>query len=553
MSPTFQRLLLTTALCLPLGQAAFAQSETACADLGTAINDGLPEAMANDAERLQTVQSAGDPAACDVELVAIRALVVDTEQTDTAETDTATEGAELAETDQLTVTLEDQMTVQGMVYLDRQPANVDIQGGDTEVTVTNDQPDVTVTEGQANIVIRQAAANVVVEMPQPTIRIEQPAPEIIITMPAPGVDVANARPQVEVRQAEPTVTVTQAAPMVDLELQQVPEGQEPSTTVTDRASGNTYAAGETSDATTLEDATVNMAQTDPTVVYQDGAAKTPTINRAEPQVTFESAEPQVQVTSMGEPQIEMVQTGDPVITFQEADNATGDQPAAAMDANAEGTAPADATATDPAMAEGDAAATDAAATDGATDAAATDAAATDGATDAAPEGVEPITEEGADAMEAAPAADGTDAAATDAMAPEGDAATDPAMTDAAATEGDAATDPAMTDTATATAPSVERDGYTAVPMEDLRAEMLQGMRVYGTNDENVGDVATVIVTPEGAVQGLVLNVGGFLGLGERQVQVPADMVTILSDGNADTRVYVDATEDRIKDLPEYDG
>ena len=530
MSPTIQRLLLTTALCLPLGTAAVAQSETACADLGSAIDGGLPEALAGDVERIRSVQSAGDPAACETELAAIDDSASASDQTEAADSGQATDEAQLTETDQLTVTLEDEMTVQGLVYLDRQPANVDIQGGDTEVTVTNDQPEVTVNEGQANIVIRQAPANVVVEMPQPTIRIEQPAPEIIITMPAPGVDVANARPQVEVRQAQPTVTVTQAAPMVELELQRVPEGQDAATTVTDRVSGTSYAAGESAEPATLEDATVNMAQNDPTVVYQDGAAKTPVINRSQPTVTFESADPQVQVTAMGEPQIEMVQTGEPVVTFQEANAGSDARPAAATS----GDAPAnDAAASDAAAPDAAAPATDpsAPATDVNTDTSATG--------DVAPDGVQPITEEGAAAMDAAPVTDATANADTDTAAmPEGDAATADAVT---------------ADAAQNTAPVMTRDGYTAVPVGDLRADMLQGKKVYGTNDEDVGDVGTVIVSASGEVQALVMEVGGFLGLGQRQVQVPVDMVTILSDGTGDTRVYVDATEDKLKNMPAYEG
>ena len=98
-----------------------------------------------------------------------------------------------------------------------------------------------------------------------------------------------------------------------------------------------------------------------------------------------------------------------------------------------------------------------------------------------------------------------------------------------------------------------RDGYTAVPLADLRADTLQGMKVYGVNDEDVGDVGTVIETAEGAVQGLVVEVGGFLGLGERKIEVPVEMVSVLSDGNGEMRVYVDATEDRLKDMPEYEG
>ena len=176
---------------------------------------------------------------------------------------------------------------------------------------------------------------------------------------------------------------------------------------------------------------------------------------------------------------------------------------------------------------------DAAAAEGteATDAAAESQTEDQAAADTPPADVAPISQDGAAAMDSA----------------EGETATEAG----GAADADPATDTAAADTATA--PVVTRDGYTAVPLADLRADTLQGMKVYGVNDEDVGDVGTVIETAEGAVQGLVVEVGGFLGLGERKIEVPVEMVSVLSDGNGEMRVYVDATEDRLKDMPEYEG
>lgn len=499
MTRMIPKLLLTTALCLPIGSTAFAQAETACVDLGTALDSGLPDSLAVEVKRISDVQSAGDLVACEVELIAITDLRAREADTDAA---VAKDGATLTETDQLTVTLEDELTVQGLVYLDRQPANVDIEGGETEVTVSNTQPDVTVTEGEANILIRQAPANVTIEMPQPTIRIEQRAPEIIITMPAPGVDIANARPQVEVRQAEPIVTVMQAAPVVALELQRVPDGEVAQNQVTDRVTGKIYAAGETSEAAVLDDATINMAQTEPRVIYQEEEARPATVIRTEPRISFESAEPNVQVTTQGEPQIEMVQTGEPVVTFNEAVDAESD------DAQA---APAQAAP----LPETDAAAET-----------------TDAANMDAPTGdLVPMTDDGAAAIDG-------EVAATDSQA---------AMpSDAEGTmAGDLATE------TEAAGPTIERDGYLAVDFAEIQPEALQGLSVYGANDENVSNVDQVIVTPEGALDGIVIEVGGFLGLGQTRVRVPANMTTILSDEAGDVRIYVDATEESLKNMEPY--
>lgn len=49
---------------------------------------------------------------------------------------------------------------------------------------------------------------------------------------------------------------------------------------------------------------------------------------------------------------------------------------------------------------------------------------------------------------------------------------------------------------------------------------LRGTKVYGANNEDVGEVNEVIIDRNGQVVALVVGVGGFLGLGEKDVAVP---------------------------------
>lgn len=104
------------------------------------------------------------------------------------------------------------------------------------------------------------------------------------------------------------------------------------------------------------------------------------------------------------------------------------------------------------------------------------------------------------------------------------------------------------------APEISRDGYQNAVVDDLTTEDLTGARVYGLNDEEVGEVGELLLTDDGKLDRAVIDVGGFLGMGEKQVAVTFDELTIIrEDGGDDVRVYIDSTEDALKAQPEYEG
>ena len=111
---------------------------------------------------------------------------------------------------------------------------------------------------------------------------------------------------------------------------------------------------------------------------------------------------------------------------------------------------------------------------------------------------------------------------------------------------------AATDRTAFTAPKIARDGYTPVVATDVSAEMLVGKSVYGLNDDSVGTIDDLIVDEKGKVANVIIDFGGFLGMGTSQVSVGFDELTILTDkGRTDVRVYVDATKDQIQAQPKY--
>ena len=113
---------------------------------------------------------------------------------------------------------------------------------------------------------------------------------------------------------------------------------------------------------------------------------------------------------------------------------------------------------------------------------------------------------------------------------------------------------AATDDTTAMRQPVQRDGFSMADGEYLTTEKLTGAKVYDTNDEWIGDVGALIMTADGKITDAVIDVGGFLGMGEKPVALKLSDIDILRNetGN-DVRVYVSMTKDQLKELPRFDG
>lgn len=118
--------------------------------------------------------------------------------------------------------------------------------------------------------------------------------------------------------------------------------------------------------------------------------------------------------------------------------------------------------------------------------------------------------------------------------------TDAAMTDEVAT--DTMRDPML------------RDGYVVAEAEYLTSDKLTGASVYDANDEEIGNVGTLILSPEGQVTHAIIDVGGFLGMGEKPVALDlADIDILRNEAGDDVRVYVAMTREQLETLPAFDG
>ncbi|HRP79062.1 MAG TPA: PRC-barrel domain-containing protein, partial [Aquamicrobium sp.] len=114
------------------------------------------------------------------------------------------------------------------------------------------------------------------------------------------------------------------------------------------------------------------------------------------------------------------------------------------------------------------------------------------------------------------------------------------------------TPPAATGTDDTSTSAIDRSTMTEVPMEQMRAEDLVGTTVYGANDENVGEIGDVILSDDSQVDAVIVDVGGFLGIGAKEVAIGFDNLAFMRDGDGKTHLYTPLTKEQLEAQPEYD-
>jgi sporulation protein YlmC with PRC-barrel domain len=88
-----------------------------------------------------------------------------------------------------------------------------------------------------------------------------------------------------------------------------------------------------------------------------------------------------------------------------------------------------------------------------------------------------------------------------------------------------------------------------VSASGYRATKLLGSNVYNEKDERVGKVDDLIIAGDGQVTLAVLSVGGFLGLGARNVAIPIQLFRADEQGKIQ---LPQATKDELKTLPPFE-
>ncbi|QCO15713.1 PRC-barrel domain containing protein [Azospirillum brasilense] len=92
-------------------------------------------------------------------------------------------------------------------------------------------------------------------------------------------------------------------------------------------------------------------------------------------------------------------------------------------------------------------------------------------------------------------------------------------------------------------------GSTSNAMGGASVEHLMSRTVIGADGEKVGKVSDVILGPDGNAQLLVIQSGGFLGIGGKEIAADIALADVLP-GNGPITLR-DVTQASVRDMPEF--
>jgi sporulation protein YlmC with PRC-barrel domain len=116
---------------------------------------------------------------------------------------------------------------------------------------------------------------------------------------------------------------------------------------------------------------------------------------------------------------------------------------------------------------------------------------------------------------------------------------------APATPDTKATDPTETG-------AIDKSTLTEMPVGEIRGDDLKGTTVYGANDVRVGEIGDVVLAPDNKPDAVIVDVGGFLGIGEKEVAVGMDNLKFMTDKDGKKYLYTAFTKQQLEAQAAYD-
>jgi sporulation protein YlmC with PRC-barrel domain len=87
---------------------------------------------------------------------------------------------------------------------------------------------------------------------------------------------------------------------------------------------------------------------------------------------------------------------------------------------------------------------------------------------------------------------------------------------------------------------------TSIPSDSATVTHWYKQSVYDPSDSKIGEIMDVLIDKSGKVTALIVGVGGFLGMGEKDVAVPFDAVKATTKDNNKGYLVMNSTKDALK-------
>jgi len=91
---------------------------------------------------------------------------------------------------------------------------------------------------------------------------------------------------------------------------------------------------------------------------------------------------------------------------------------------------------------------------------------------------------------------------------------------------------------------------TAIPGEAYTVSNIYKQDVYDEKENKIGDVNDVLLDKDGRISAVIIGVGGFLGVGEKDVAVPFNALK-MAEKNGDQYLVMNTTKEALESAPGY--
>jgi sporulation protein YlmC with PRC-barrel domain len=115
-----------------------------------------------------------------------------------------------------------------------------------------------------------------------------------------------------------------------------------------------------------------------------------------------------------------------------------------------------------------------------------------------------------------------------------------------------ANEPAATTTDNTATAAIDKASLTELPVEKISTNDFVGTTVYGADDAKVGEIGDVVLSTDKKVDAVIVDVGGFLGMGEKQVAVGLEKLKFMADKDGNRYLYTNFTKDQLEAQTAYD-
>ncbi len=88
-------------------------------------------------------------------------------------------------------------------------------------------------------------------------------------------------------------------------------------------------------------------------------------------------------------------------------------------------------------------------------------------------------------------------------------------------------------------------------LRQVDATGVLGRSVHDAGGHDIGRIVDVVVEPSGQPDAVVVDTGGFMGVGSRRVAIDWAAVHVPPPGSADMTVTIDLTDDQVRSAPAY--